>query len=77
MELQKKIVEENMKKYIGTKQEVLIEAEEKDYYIARSKMDVPDMDGVIYVEKNKSIHIGDFVEVEITGTEEYDMMAKK
>ena len=77
MELQKEIVEENMKKYIGTKQEVLIEAEEKDYYIARSKMDVPDMDGVIYVEKNKSIHIGDFVEVEITGTEEYDMMAKK
>lgn len=77
MELQKEIVEENMKKYIGTKQEVLIEAEEKDCYIARSKMDVPDMDGVIYVEKNKSIHIGDFVEVEITGTEEYDMMAKK
>lgn len=77
MELQKNIVEENMKKYIGTKQEILIEAEEKDYYIARSKMDVPDMDGVIYVEKNKSIHIGDFVEVEITGTDEYDMMAKK
>ena len=52
MSLQQVISRENLEKRIGKEYEVLIEniTFDKKYLIGRTKMDVPDMDGVIYVE---------------------------
>ena len=53
MILQQEISREKMKAKIGTEQEVLIENKSFDrkYYIGRTKSDVPDIDGVVYIKK--------------------------
>ena len=53
MKLQQKISEENLKQKIGNDYEVLIENKTFDnkYWVGRTKMDVPEMDGVVYIEK--------------------------
>ena len=79
MSLQQEISREKLKAKIGTKQEVLIESKSFDrkYYIGRTKSDVPDIDGVVYVKcHNKDLKINDFVECEITDFKEYDLIGK-
>ena len=58
--------------------EVLIEDESFDgkYYIGRSKNEVPDIDGVIFVEKTKDELLDKYVKVEITGSRDYDLIGK-
>ncbi len=67
-----------MKNQIGKTFEVLIENESFDgkYYIGRSKNEVPDIDGVIYVEKSQDELMDRFVEVEIVESRDYDLIGK-
>lgn len=78
MSLQQQISDENLKKQVGNKLEVLIEDESFDgkYYIARSENEVPDIDGIIYVEKSEDELLDKFVKVEIIGNKDYDMIGK-
>lgn len=78
MSLQQQISDENLKKQIGNKLEVLIEDESFDgkYYIARSENEVPDIDGIIYVEKSEDELLDKFVKVEIIGNKDYDIIGK-
>lgn len=77
MKLQQEISEKNTEKQIGKELEVLIENESFDgkYYIGRSMNEVPDIDGVIYIEKDKERCLNKFVKVKITGNSDYDLMA--
>ncbi|MBR2704182.1 MAG: 30S ribosomal protein S12 methylthiotransferase RimO [Clostridia bacterium] len=79
MALQAEVSEENEKKYIGKVLDVLLEERSFDgkYYIARSYMDVPDIDGVIYVKCDDENLEGEFVKVRITGSNDYDLIAEK
>ena len=70
MALQQKISEENMKKHIGKTLKVLVEGNG----VGRTYMDVPDIDGVIYLEGNAKPNT--FVNCEITGFKEYDLIGK-
>ena len=78
MKLQNEISDEIMKKQIGKEVEVLIEDASFDgkYYIGRSKNEVPDIDGVIYIEKTNDELYDKFVKVEIIGSNDYDLIAK-
>lgn len=78
MMLQQQISDEVMQNQIGKKVEVLIEDESFDgkFYIGRSKNEVPDIDGVIYVEKTKDELLDKFVEVEIIDSKDYDLIGK-
>ena len=78
MKLQQQISEEIMKEQLGKKLEVLIEDESFDgkYYIGRSKNEVPDIDGVIYIEKTQDELFDKFVDVEIIGSRNYDLIGK-
>lgn len=78
MKLQQEISDEVMKKQIGKMLEVLIEDVSFDgkYYIGRSKNEVPDIDGVIFVEKSEDELIDKFVEVEIVESRDYDLIGK-
>ncbi len=80
MELQQEISKNNLKDKIGKTYEVLVEATSLDgkYYIARSYMDVPDMDGVIFVLKDKANlkNVGEFAMCKITNVKEYDLIGK-
>ncbi len=78
MQEQSKISEEKLAEKMGKKYMALLESVSPDgaYYIGRTYMDVPDMDGVIVLEKEKEIPLGTFVECEITGICEYDLAGK-
>lgn len=78
MQEQSKISEEKLAEKMGKKYTALLESVSPDgaYYIGRTYMDVPDMDGVIVLEKEKEIPLGTFVECEITGICEYDLAGK-
>ena len=78
MKLQNEISEEIMKNQIGKKFEVLIEDVSFDgkYYIGRSKNEVPEIDGVIYVEKTNDELYDKFVNVEIIDSNNYDLIGK-
>ena len=76
MKLCKNIYEEKQNSNIGKEYEVLVEAKSFDgkYYIGRSYMDIPDMDGVIYIENVEKNIIGEFVNCIITDVEGYDLI---
>lgn len=77
MRLQHEISLENQKAYIGETIEVLIEGKDalKNMYIGRSKACAPDeVDGVIYVNSDKDLAMGSFVNVTITDALAYDLI---
>lgn len=79
MSLQQKISKQNLKNKIGKEVEVLVEDKSFDgkTYIGRSYMDVPEIDGVVYIESDDEIQIGSFVKCTITDVKEYDLIAEK
>ena len=79
MKLQNEISRENLKKYLNKELEVLIENKTFDgkYYIGRTEMDAPEIDGIVYIENNKENNLVDkFVLCKITQIKEYDLIAK-
>lgn len=79
MEIQQKISNENLKNKIGQEFEVLIEDISFDgkYLIGRTKQDVPDIDGIVYVKNlDKTSLINRFVRVHITDVKNYDLIGK-
>jgi ribosomal protein S12 methylthiotransferase len=76
MELQAQISREQLAKKIGTTQQVLIdEIDENGNAIARSSADAPEIDGNVIVEASDSLQVGEFAEVTITGSDDYDLRA--
>ena len=76
MKLQQEISKENEKKQIGKELEVLIEniTPDQKYYIGRSYMDVPGIDGIAYVENNINENlIGKYVKAKVISVKEYDI----
>lgn len=78
MKLQQKISEEKLKEKVGNEYDVLIEGSSFDnkYYIGRTYMDVPEIDGVVYVKKTSQILEGSFIKCKITDVNEYDLIAE-
>ena len=79
MQLQKEISKENLEKNMGRELEVLIEDKTFDnkYYIGRSYMDVPEIDGIVYVKNDDNLNFGEFIKCKVTKVDEYDLVAKK
>ena len=79
MSVQKEIATNINGSYIGKTIEVLIDEKDensKDTYIGRSQGDAPEVDGEVFV-KAKDVRPGDFVNVKITDTLEYDLVGKQ
>ena len=79
MKLQQEISKENEKKQIGKELEILVEGitPDKKYYLGRSYMDVPGIDGIAYVENNtKENLIGKYVKAKVIEVKEYDLILK-
>ena len=64
-----------LKNKIGKMYECILEniTDDGEYYIARSYMDVPSEDGVIYIKYNPEYMINEFVNVKIVDSDEYDL----
>ena len=77
MKLQQEISKENERKNIGRELEILIEGitPDKKYYVGRSYMDVPDIDGVAYVKNTSNEDlIGEYVKARVVDVKDYDLI---
>lgn len=78
MKLQQQISNDKLKMNIGKELEILIESKSYDnkWYIGRSYMDVPDIDGVVYIKNSKNVEEGTFAKCRIVGVKDYDLIAE-
>ena len=78
MELQSGISYEINQQKIGQVYKVLIDKAEGDYFIGRSEFDSPEVDNEVLIKKEDNVYcrIGDFVTVEITKADHYDLYGK-
>jgi ribosomal protein S12 methylthiotransferase len=77
MEIQKNISNSINEKLVGTKQKVLVDCIEGDFYIGRTERDAPEVDGEVLIERNSiDLKTGKFYDVEIYDFNDYDLFAK-
>ena len=62
--------------HIGKEYEVLVEEVTSKYIIGRTRMDVPEMDGLVYIKNTKNVEIGSFINCIITSVKEYDLIGR-
>ena len=78
MQLQQEISADRSADMVGSILEVMIEGyiAEDNTYVGRSYKDAPNVDGLVFVECDRELMSGDFVNVLITGSTEYDLIGK-
>ena len=77
MAIQQNISAEILSQMVGTKQRIVIDSEDRDYYIGRTQYDSPEVDCEVLIEKagNKSLQIGEYYTVTIIKSEDFDLYA--
>ena len=78
MAIQQNISAEILSQMVGTKQRIIIDSEDRDYYIGRTQYDSPEVDCEVLIEKagNKSLQIGEYYTVTIIKSEDFDLYAR-
>lgn len=78
MELQQEIAFEAAENMIGRRLQAMIEGKiaEEDAYVARTYKDAPGVDGYLFITTQRQLMSGDFVNVVITGSNEYDLIGE-
>ena len=76
MQLQQEISADRSAAMIGRIVRVMIEGfiPEDNTYVGRSYKDAPNVDGLVFVECDRELMSGDFIDVKITGSTEYDLI---
>ena len=78
MEVQEQISAERLQRYVGREIEVLVDAQVRDAqgregFLARSAADAPEIDGVVLLEPNPGLEVGEFARVRITQADDHDL----
>jgi ribosomal protein S12 methylthiotransferase len=77
MQVQGEISARRLERFVGQTLRVLVDGIEEGEggacAIGRSRMDAPEVDGVVRFGGQGRLPIGDFVEVRITGSDEHDL----
>ena len=73
MAIQEQIAAEISEQKVGTNMRVIIDREEDDYFIGRTQYDSPEVDCEVLVEKNNRITVGNFYDVHISNSENFDL----
>lgn len=76
MELQHDISEDLARKKIGSTLRVIIDRYEDNQYYGRTEFDSPDVDSEVIVQSEIKLQIGSFYMVEITDSQDYDLIGK-
>lgn len=74
MAVQQKISDAHNQALIGSRQRVLIDRKEGNYFVGRTEYDSPDVDNEVLIEADY-LSPGSFIEVEVTGALDYDLFA--
>ena len=72
---QQVISTKRLQQRIGQQMQVLVENPCEQGYAARSYADAPEIDGLVYIETDRTLVPGEFCMVEITASDEYDCYA--
>jgi len=75
MELQAHISADRLAAKVGQTMTVLVDEVTPEGAIARSAADAPEIDGVVHIQDAAGLKVGQFVEVEISGSDEHDLFA--
>ena len=77
MTIQQSISSELLRQMVGTKQRIVIDREEYEYYVGRTQYDSPEVDCEVLIEKatNEKLNIGEFYTVNIIKSEDFDLYA--
>jgi len=73
---QQAISTQKLRQRIGHTLTVLVEDAVEDGWTARSYADAPDIDGLVYIQTQEKLATGQFVDVRITDSDEYDLYAE-
>lgn len=76
MGVQEEISSARLLRKVGRRMTVLVDAVDEDEIVARSSADAPEIDGLVYLPNTGGIKIGQFVEIEIIGSDTHDLHAK-
>lgn len=78
MEQQMLISAENNEELLGSELEAVVEGFDKfgECYFGRTAMDAPDIDGKVFFTSPKPLSIGDFVNIKIIDTLDYDLIGE-
>lgn len=78
MELQQAIAFEKAEDMVGQVLWCMIEGKvaDEDVYIGRTYKDAPNVDGYIFVQTSATLMTGDFVKVQVTDSNEYDLIGE-
>jgi ribosomal protein S12 methylthiotransferase len=77
MQHQRGISRRRLAARVGGIEPVLVDAIEGDTAIARSYGDAPEIDGNVMIEAGGDLEPGAFVDVRITGSDDYDLFARR
>lgn len=73
MERQAAISADRLEAKVGSVQRCLVDQVDGDLAIARSRADAPEIDGVVQIQNGADLRPGQFVDVEILGSDEHDL----
>ena len=76
MAIQQSISSEILSQMVGTKQRIVIDREEQEYYVGRTQYDSPEVDCEVLIDKAEKLQIGEFYVVNIIKSEDFDLYAK-
>jgi len=63
-------------RFMGKKIKVLVDECTNDGYLGRTQFDAPEVDGLVYIQSDRRLYPGDFVNVKIKDTLEYDLVGE-
>ncbi|MCY4043673.1 MAG: 30S ribosomal protein S12 methylthiotransferase RimO [Cellvibrionales bacterium] len=75
MEAQQKISTKKLSTKVGKQIQVLVDEVDDEGVVARTQGDAPEIDGLVYINDFHDTKPGDFLEVTITHSDEYDLWA--
>jgi ribosomal protein S12 methylthiotransferase len=75
MQKQQEISARKLKQRVDGNLQVLVEQKIDDGYIARSYADAPEIDGLVYIKTERVLDTGEFCQVNIVDSDEYDCYA--
>lgn len=78
MELQQEIAFEKAGTMVGRVLTVMVEGKvaDEDAYVARTYRDAPGVDGYLFINTTANLMTGDFVKVQVTDSNEYDLIGE-
>ena len=72
---QQTISTQKLQRRVGQQMTVLLESRSEQGYVARSYADAPEIDGLVHIDTDDELPLGEFCRVDISAADEYDIYA--